>query len=216
MRPNLKASIGLLLLASMNSYGAIYFSDTSGSSDVSQRETSIISSSQSAHLIGLVNALVPSDWIVNVGPGLSGTYVVWGRSNNWQNALELIQQNNSNVYIGINESQKVVAVANTREQIIYLKSRNPKVWTVDPKLTLKENLTKWGRQNNTEIVWKSIWDFPVLSQTTLMGELGGEGGVLDRVLQETAHSESPLKVGRSEEISTFIISDGGKKVGNKK
>lgn len=202
--------LATLMATTPHAFAAVYFSNTD-TATVTQNSNTRIPSSQTANLSALVKALAPDGWIVNVGPNLEGVNVVWKKTNNWKNGLEIIEANNNGVYIDFDDRSQIVAVASMQSQLKHLLQRNPDVWHVSKLMPLKQNFMEWSKRSNLNIVWKSQWNFPVLTDSTIVGKLGGQNGVIDRVLRSTVSTKSPLKFSKLEGSNTYIISDGGKK-----
>jgi hypothetical protein len=120
-----------------------------------------------------------------------------------------LQKLNQGIYFAVNEQQRVIAASKNREQLTHLQTRNPNIWVMSSKLSLRKNLAAWSQQANIDIIWGADDDFPVLSNSTLVGNLTGKGGVLDRVMQETLKTEAPLWVSFSPEIGAAHILPGG-------
>lgn len=144
-----------------------------------------------------------------MGPGVANARLEWQPSPNWQSALLKIQDLNQGIYLAINDQDHVIAVAGKREHLEYLQTREPKLWTLDPKLSLKENLAEWNKKTNIEIVYDAPYDYPVLSRSVLVGDLAGVNGVLDRVLKASTNKEWPLAVDYAPEIPALRIVLGG-------
>ncbi|ALR95693.1 hypothetical protein [Vibrio alginolyticus] len=157
----------------------------------------------------ILNALAPAGWRVNIGPGISSHQLAWVPSPNWRSAVAKIQELNSGIYIVLNEQERVLAASKNREHLTYLQTRTPKLWTLDPKLSLKENFEVWNTKSNIDIIWGSEYDFPVKSRSVLIGDLTGRDGVLDRVLKETLKTKEPLWISYSPEIGAAHILKGG-------
>jgi hypothetical protein len=157
----------------------------------------------------ILTQLAPKGWIVNLGPGLQTYLVAWQPGYDWQDTLQKIQDLNHGIYIRMNEIEQVIGVSKNQEELTYLATRNASVWTLNPKLSLRQNFEAWNNQSNLDIVWASDIDFPVLSHSVLVGKLTGKDGVIDRVLKETLNTKEPLWVNHLPNIGAIHIIPGG-------
>ena len=203
--------IPVILYASV-AHSGVVFSDFETDTQHGLNDSYIESGSSIKHKLPaheILNGLAPRGWKVNLGPGMSNYLLGWEPAVNWRTAVMKIQKINKGVYIVINEEDNVIAASTNREHLNHLQSRNPNIWVMNPKLSLRKNLEVWNDQSNIDIIWGSKFDFEVKSHSVLVGNLTGKGGVLDLVIQETLKSDEPLWVSFSPEIGAAHILPGG-------
>lgn len=200
------------VLWSANSFAGVVFNDYESDTHNGLNDSYSVTASNFSHSLPaheLLNGLAPEGWRVNLGPGVSNHQLFWEPAINWRTAVMKLQKLNQGIYFAVNEQQRVIAASKNREQLTHLQTRNPNIWVMSSKLSLRKNLAAWSQQANIDIIWGADDDFPVHSNSTLVGNLTGKGGVLDRVMQETLKSEAPLWVSFSPEIGAAHILPGG-------
>ncbi|MDA0146191.1 hypothetical protein OCT63_18350 [Vibrio sp. RW] len=200
------------VLLSTYTYAGVVFSELESDSYHGLNDSFTSTASNFNHSLPaheLLNGLAPKGWRVNLGPGVSNHQIYWEPAVNWRTAIMKLQKLNQGIYFAVNEQDRVIAASKSREQLTHLQTRNPNLWVLSSKLSLRKNLLAWNQQSDIEIIWSAEDDFPVLSNSVLVGDLTGKGGVLDRVLQGTLKSEAPLWVSYSPEIGAARILPGG-------
>jgi len=66
-------------------------------------------------------------------------------------------------------------------------------WTLDPAMTLQENIQGWAKKAGWTVVWEAV-DYPVFAKTTFQGDFAAETGPLAQVFAGYADSDQPLLV----------------------
>jgi len=199
-------------LMSANSFAGVIFTDFESDTQNGLNDTFGLTASNVNHSLPaheLLNGLAPKGWQVNLGPGVSNKQIYWEPAVNWRTAIMKVQKLNQGIYFAVNEQDRVIAASKNREQLIHLQTRNPNIWELSSSLSLRKNVARWSQKADIDIIWDTDDDFPVLSNSVLIGDLTGKGGVLDRVIQETLTSEAPLWVSFSPEIGAAHILPGG-------
>ena len=69
----------------------------------------------------------------------------------------------------------------------------PSRWTLDPTLTLRENVEAWARNAGWTVVWEAV-DYPIVAPATLDGEFASPAGPLARLIGSYDQSDQPLVV----------------------
>lgn len=64
-------------------------------------------------------------------------------------------------------------------------------WTLDPKLTLRENVEEWSKKAGWTVVWDAV-DYPVFAPATFKGEFSASNGPLAQLLNGYSASDQPL------------------------
>ncbi len=65
-------------------------------------------------------------------------------------------------------------------------------WDLDPSLTLKQNVTKWAKKANYNVVWEGA-DYRIYGSAVFTGAFDSEDGPVVKVLSAYEHSDQPLK-----------------------
>ena len=66
-------------------------------------------------------------------------------------------------------------------------------WTLDPSLTLQENVRAWAQKAGWTVVWDAV-DYPVFAKTSFQGDFSASTGPLAQVFAGYADSDQPLLV----------------------
>ena len=66
-------------------------------------------------------------------------------------------------------------------------------WSLDPTLTLQENVRAWAQKAGWTVVWDAV-DYPVCAKTSFQGDFSASGGPLAQVFAGYADSDQPLLV----------------------
>lgn len=79
------------------------------------------------------------------------------------------------------------------------KAAAPKSWTLSPDMFLRENIRAWLETEGWSLEWQAsvgdrVINYPVNVGATLTGQLIGEGGVIDRLIQKFESADEPLGV----------------------
>lgn len=96
----------------------------------------------------------------------------------------------------IREVQTVTtAPTSTPVAVVPVKPAPPPVssWTLDPTLTLQENVKSWAQKAGWTVVWDAV-DYPVFAKTVFQGDFSASTGPLAQVFAGYADSDQPLLV----------------------
>lgn len=66
-------------------------------------------------------------------------------------------------------------------------------WTLDSKLTLRENVEEWSKKAGWTVVWDAV-DYPVFATATFKGEFSDSNGPLAQLFNGYSASDQPLLV----------------------
>lgn len=70
----------------------------------------------------------------------------------------------------------------------------PRVWVLDSRMTLKENVTKWAKDAGwNPPIWDAV-DYPVYGDVTFTGEFAAPDGPLATLIEAYKNSKQPLKI----------------------
>lgn len=132
---------------------------------------------------------------VNFDDESVGTRVSWqvDECNSRKEIIDSIS-NGHGVDIYFSEERNSVGVTSGGVPAEYYSYQSPLVWKTNPSLSLKGNISDWAER----IDWKVHWpkdleevDFQA-ADTTLYGELIGEGGVIHRVISQISKRDENL------------------------
>ena len=137
--------------------------------------------------------LVPNNaWRVNIEDGLENHAVSWEGGQSWEGVLKAIEDENQ-VFIVVNHSEQAVGVGSTFKLASGMAHKVPRVWKLIAGKSLRDNLVMWGEQAGWSIAWaQDLPDYPVEHDVVLLGDLTGEGGVVDRLFASLSQREVPL------------------------
>lgn len=100
----------------------------------------------------------------------------------------------------VREIREVQTVSNTSTSVpaIPVKPVEPTpppvaTWTLDPSLTLQENVKAWAQKAGWTVVWDAV-DYPVFAKTVFQGDFSASTGPLAQVFAGYAGSDQPLLV----------------------
>lgn len=162
----------------------------SGSSDGGER---LLRFGKNVPLFVALEHLVPSKaWRVNIEDGLENHAVSWEGGQSWEGVLKAIEEQNK-VFIVVNHSEQAVGVGSTFKLASGMAHKVPRVWKLIAGKSLRDNLVMWGEQAGWSVAWsQDLPDYPVEHDVVLLGDLTGEGGVVDRLFASLSHREVPL------------------------
>lgn len=64
-------------------------------------------------------------------------------------------------------------------------------WTLDPKMTLRQNIEKWAEKVGWHVVWEAA-DYPIIAPASFTGEFASPTGPLARLIAAYERSDQPL------------------------
>ena len=64
-------------------------------------------------------------------------------------------------------------------------------WTLDPKMTLRQNIEKWAEKVGWHVVWEAS-DYPIIAPASFTGEFASPTGPLARLIAAYERSDQPL------------------------
>ena len=66
-----------------------------------------------------------------------------------------------------------------------------KIWALDPKLSLRENVIKWGKEAGWRVVWDAA-DYPIIAPANFYGVFDSPTGPLAKLISAYDNSDQPL------------------------
>ncbi|RMG79734.1 MAG: hypothetical protein D6712_19240 [Chloroflexi bacterium] len=148
----------------------------------------------------VANQLKPSsEWLVRVDDELDKACITWSSVyDEWYEILRAIDATNPHARIWINHDEKVIAWSSDIEALPYLAHRTPRVWTLDPRRSLRENLMQWAKIVRWQLVWDVPFDAPVKAKSRFFAlhpfrAIDGEPSSLEQVLMLAASDDLALK-----------------------
>lgn len=134
-------------------------------------------------LVEVLDELRPNkEWLIRMDSGLKDYLVSWRSNAQWYEILEAIDKQN-NVNIFLNHDEKVIGTSKELKALPYLSMREPMLWRISSRETLKENLERWAFILKYELVWNVDSDYPIEADAAFYGPLFGEKGALNKTFR---------------------------------
>ncbi|MDU8351238.1 hypothetical protein RYA05_04915 [Pseudomonas syringae pv. actinidiae] len=125
-------------------------------------------------------------WIVNIEDGLGNRMVSWKDADGYADAFRQIERTGS-VSVTINNAETAIGIGSSKKMADAMAKRNPSVYTIDVRKSLRKNLEAWAAQNNWTVAYQEglTADYEDLGHATLFLPFEGKDGAADQLLKGT-------------------------------
>lgn len=160
-----------------------------------------------------IESIIPAKekWDINVDQSIINTPVSWEASGNWKKVLQAIGGQN-NLFVEINDKSRTIGVALKHSFSKELsKNKNSKIWRLNKKETLRENLATWAKKGGWHLDWdKNLdFDYAIDFDAEFAGSLIGPKGVIDQLLSSFQRHETPLRAVIFKKNHVIVIKEAG-------
>ncbi|WP_318515615.1 TcpQ domain-containing protein [Photobacterium leiognathi] len=145
-----------------------------------------------ANLVDFISALAPNDWRIISGDGIENKRTPIVKSKDWQTALDTLTLIHPDVVIKKDSLNKTIKIS--KNPNLSTLKRFEKTWNIDKNLSLRENIEKWEKQTNWDVIWKAgEVNFVIEANAKFTGDFHGKKGVLETLLKGTIGSKNPIR-----------------------
>lgn len=125
-------------------------------------------------------------WTVNIEEGLGNRMVSWKNADGYVDAFHQIERTGS-VNVTINTSETAIGIGSSKKMADAMAKRNPSVYSIDVRKSLRKNLEAWAAQNNWTVAYQEglTADYEDLGHATLFLPFEGKDGAADQLLKGT-------------------------------
>lgn len=145
-----------------------------------------------------IRAVIPngSAWAIQSDdPDLIRQAISWDGGNTWEEVIHAIADQN-HLAIALNHDERAVGISRNPKVAPIIAYRDNRVWRLDPALSLRKNLERWGEISGE---WSIVWgdevkrfDYDVPVGTAFYGPLVGEDGVIAALMNAYKNAKKPL------------------------